>query len=316
MKSLNTAQAARGRFLTRRTCGNLAGLAMVSLLAANGSSAMGQTNSLTSLAATIASNGGDGSYLSYDYTTDGSFAGTSWSQNFTGLDASGHTQTMNFNGAAGALSDYGSLHCNASGTVTNTYYNAANPVYVNSSNQAVNPAGSPDSLFSVGRANFNDTLQYGGTFSPQYNVYYIFHVDGTNAPGGSSLTQLSVTISDSTTQTFTFSDLNDDETVATTEVPFGGADSQTVAIYLQAQFGAYPESDTDGSTDSGYSDFSDTATLSQIVVVDSHGNPVSGVTISSASGTVYPVPEPASIACMIPVAIFSITRRRRVAPRL
>jgi hypothetical protein len=74
--------------------------------------------------------------------------------------------------------------------------------------------------------------------------------------------------------------------------------------------------------------FGDTATLTQILVLDANGNPMSGVTITSASGTVYPlavppapsaVPEPAtlpliavSFAMLVGQAVWPAQRRRRV----
>lgn len=76
-----------------------------------------------------------------------------------------------------------------------------------------------------------------------------------------------------------------------------------------------------GQNYSGTSDFSFTATLAGIQVVDAAGNPVSGWTVTSGSGTVYPkitpaaTPEPGVttflLATGIPASLLAIRRRRR-----
>jgi hypothetical protein len=291
-------------------------LGMVAILGLTSSHARAD-NSLGDLSATILGNTAVSNYTTYDqydYTTDGSLATTSTSLNFTGLDGSGAPQTMVFTGSSGASALYGSLHSYASGTVTNTYYNASNPVYYNSNTNVTDPAGSPDYLESLGRANFVDTLSYGGTFASQYYASYIFHIDGTNSGDGSAFGDLSVAIAGNTAEQFIFSNGGDiSEDVATKMYPINAATPQDVEVYLQTQFVADTQDVPDGSTLSAESDFSDTVTLSEILVTDAQGVPVSGITFSSASGTSYPasVPEPASIAGMFPLALWINARRRQ-----
>jgi hypothetical protein len=68
-------------------------------------------------------------------------------------------------------------------------------------------------------------------------------------------------------------------------------------------------------TGTASADFFNTLVLSGLIVTDSNGNPVEGVTFSSASGTQYtvdgvaPVPEPSSIALLLVGLTTGVVRR-------
>ena len=103
---------------------------------------------------------------------------------------------------------------------------------------------------------------------------------------------------------------------ATTDVPINGQNPQAINVSFGTGFrvdltdGSIP----DGSNISSMAQFSDTLTLTGIEVVDANGNPVSGVTITSDSGTSYPmdVPEPGTYVLVVSAALLWFVGRRRV----
>ena len=80
-----------------------------------------------------------------------------------------------------------------------------------------------------------------------------------------------------------------------------------LAVSIEAQIGFVGLSElSDAFTTGGTVDFAETATLSDIEVFDANGNPVSDFTVSSQSGTHYPlssqvtgVPEPGTAALLL-----------------
>lgn len=121
---------------------------------------------------------------------------------FTGLDGAGNQQAMTFSSSATAQSDFGRLHVYTTGTVSNTYYNADNPLFSNANGDLNDPNGSPGGLVSLGFATFDDTLQFGGTaLQSGYKARYIFHVDGTNT-GTGTLADLDVHVDGNPDNTF------------------------------------------------------------------------------------------------------------------
>lgn len=254
----------------------------------------------------------------------GSPVSASYSGSFTGMDGSGNTRTMSFSGTASGSAQYGQLHASASGTVTNTYYNSANPAYVTynpaTGQQTINTAGSPDGFQSYSFASFQDTLQYGGALQSGYQARYIFHLEGTLS-GVDAFPTLGVTIGNNQTQSFTTSQTgNLSLDWATTDVPIDGQTPQLITVSFSTSFSLdlSTGSTPDGSNVSGMAQFSDTLTLATIEVVDANGNPVSGVTITSDSGTSYPmaVPEPSTWAALLSgTGFLAFVLRRRPGTR-
>ncbi len=260
------------------------------------------------------SNGVNGYTLVSESSSDGSYVSAQAAPSFTGLDRNGNTQTMTFNGFGNGSATYGGLHIQAGGTVTNTYYNATNPAYVNDDG-SVNPAGSPNYFNTNAYCTFNDTLQYGGTLQAGYQARYIFQVDGASS-GYGVLTNLEVSIAGNNEQTFSDNGLpgSFNATYATMDYPINGQTPQTVNVTLSGQFNLETSHVADGSTITGESNYSDTATLTGIEIVDANGNPVSGATVTSGSGTVYQevVPEPSTWAALLAgCAVLLVIQRRR-----
>ena len=97
------------------------------------------------------------------------------SASFSGLDSQGNPQTMSITGSAYSYADYGHVHAYGTGTITNPYYNAANPAYVNNDG-SVNLNGSPDTLSVHGNAGWADTFTYMGLQGTGYKVDYYFQL--------------------------------------------------------------------------------------------------------------------------------------------
>ena len=239
---------------------------------------------------------------------------------FKGMDHTGTMQTMTLMGQASASSSYGRLHSASAQTVTNTYYNAANPIYFNSNNNAVDPNGSPDVLATDSEASFTDILQYGGILQSGYQARYIFHVDGTNVGGGRTLVVLGVQIAMDATETFGSLDTGYLNTIWATGLhPVNGITPQAVHVDFGTLANVGTQDVADGSTVSNSSDFSSTLTLAGIELYDANGDLASGWTVTSASGTQYNtiqgsvVPEPGSMALLVGLASAGagLLRKRR-----
>lgn len=246
--------------------------------------------------------------LDFESSNTGALSVASIDRSFTGMDRSGTTQTMNFGGETRTSADFGRLRSFTTGTVTNTYYNSANPIYYNSGTNTTNPDGSPDGLVSLGFAIFDDTLQFGGSLEAGYKARYLFHIDGTNS-GYGALASLSVSLAGNPAENFFLATPGfHSQTFATKTYEINGSTPQTIHVQFSTQFVLNTFDVNDGSNISGTANFSATASLIEVQVVDSNGNPVSGVTYSSASGTTY-VPEPGALSVLFPA--FLLHKRRR-----
>ena len=301
-----------GKIKNRLAAGALLGSLSIFSLCASASVVVG--SSLFSISGVgFNQNGSFNHDLASASSSDATPSSASLDQDFTGMDRTGATRTMNFVGTNQAASTYGRLHLFASGTVTNNYYNAANPKAYNGTDNYNLTTGSPDGVYSLGFTGFTDTLQYGGSLQAGYTARYIFHVDGTNS-GQGALADLSFGIQGYSDESFFAFDPGFISTNwATQSYAINGITPQLVHVQFSNQFTMVNADNADGATISGASNFSSTLTLAAVEIRDANGNPVSGVTVSSDSGTVYPVnlPEPASLT-LAAVAMLALKRRRRI----
>lgn len=230
-------------------------------------------------------------YVQQVNSSTGASTTETYGTSFTGLDSSGDTQTMSFSGTSTGSAEYGNLHCYSTLSATNTYYNAANNPYATAS--GADTTGSPQNLFSLTFASFNDTLQYGGALQAGYKASYVFAVDGTNS-GTGALADLGVTIDGNPTESFFEGNLGPNTDIwATQQYAINGITPQQINVEFSNQVTFNLDQMTDGSNPVGTSDYSETATLQQINIYDANGNLVGGVTVQSGSGTHYQVaPEP------------------------
>lgn len=229
---------------------------------------------------------------------------------FTGLDGSGATQTMTYAGTTRTSSQFGRLHSYTELTASNIYYNAANPDYQHADG-SIDANGSPDGFTSLGFAGFNDTLHYGGTLQAGYKARYVFFCEGTNS-GPGCLADLAFQIDGYSAESFFSS--GDGQNVhfwGTQSYDINGITPQNVHVQFSNQVVFDLFNYADGLNLHGVSDYSSTLTLDHIEIVDANGALVSGVTVTSDSGTNYQVvPEPASIVA-VGFGLLCIARRRK-----
>jgi hypothetical protein len=183
----------------------------------------------------------------------------------------------------------------------------------------------------VASAETDDTITVGGG-TGVYSLSYIFSLDGTlNSSDSSALfpyfcTSLFIPAGqgiasyyclypgDSVANTFT---------LTYADLPFGGPVESVLNInaYIQATPMYIADEGTIGSdvvTADAHVNFGSTVHLDSVLITDSNGNPIPGVTISSASGYQYPldprnvVPEP---GCLAPLGLLALAGLRRRVDR-
>ncbi len=268
----------------------------------------------------------DGYLAVQDFHTvsDGSTVSASINKSFTGKNRAGATQTLNFSGSSIASSQYGRLHVYSNSTLTNSYYNATNSKYADYNGNVIDPNGSPTIFASDAAATFTDRLQFGGVLQSGYKARYIFHVDGLTA-GPRYGFVLAATVDGVQDITGSFDSGNVNTTWATMDFNVNGITPQDIHVEFDNLVAFDTSALTDGVNYSGLADFSTTAILTGIELIDSAGNLASGWTVSSASGTRYnaiqgtstAVPEPGAIALLIcggvSGGLIFVRRRRKLA---
>jgi hypothetical protein len=221
------------------------------------------------------------------------------SASFTGLDSSGNQQTMTIDGTAYSYSDYGHVHVYGAGTITNPYYNAANPVYVDDDGN-VNPDGSPDTLSVHGNAGWGDTFTYTGFAGAGYKVNYYFKLDGIVS--GDSAAGLNFSTSDPGSPSYNPRTTTGSELWITPWYDVNWGTPFDVFVDFFGGITSDVRSRPEGLTYTGVGNYSDTLTLAGIHIIDSNGNTVTDWNLTSLSGTNYPhfqpsaVPEPGSLS--------------------
>ncbi len=267
--------------------------------------------------------GTQGLFLDSHYVDGNAPISASAGGTFSGMDGAGNPQTMSWSGTAYGQADFGRLHVKTTGNLTNSYYSADNPYYLDTDGNILNPDGSPSTFSSLAFATFNDTLQFGGALEAGYQARYIFHVDGTNT-GTGAVADLAFDVIGIGSEGFFDFDLGfSSKTWATNTYEINGITPQQIHVQFSNQvvFDLYDL--TDGQDYSGLSDFSSTLTLAGIEVLNANGQSVSGWTVTSASGTVYnqilpgaqEVPEPGTLALFAGISTVGtgLYRRRRTS---
>jgi len=236
---------------------------------------------------------------------------------FTGNDRNGDLQQMTVDGTAYSSAGYGHMHVYGSGTVTNSYYNPTNQPFTDAQGN-VNPGGSPDLIAVHGNAGWTDTFTYTGLQGTGYKVNYYFNLVGTAT--GDTEAGLNFSTSDPNGPSY---NPRTSQGSALWITPFYQVDWNVPFDVFADFYGGmttYVSQKPDGSTYTATGNYADTLTLSGIQIVDANDNPVSGWSLTSASGTQYPLvtatPEPGSLALLFSVAsLGTLTGIRRLQKR-
>jgi hypothetical protein len=170
--------------------------------------------------------------------------------------------------------------------LANSYFNAANIPFANQHGGIANTNGSPTSLISLGFAWFDDTLQFGGELQSGYKARYVFQIHGTNS-GTGTFGALTFTIEGHPAENFFLYEPAYNTMWATQSYEVNGITPQRVQVQFSTQVVFDTRSLTDGGNYAGTSDFSSTAVLEAIEMVDQNNNPVYGWTVTAESGTEY-----------------------------
>jgi len=249
--------------------------------------------------------------LDEDISNTGDATHSSADISFTGMNRNGFQQTMRFVGETSNSAEYGRLRCFSSGTVTNLFNNPLNPIYYNSNTDVTNPNGVPDTFSSLGFSYFEDVLQFGGVLGDGYRARYIFRVDGTNS-GNGALANLVTSIANNPDEVFFAANTGfTSENWVTQTYAINGITPQSIRVQFSNQVVVDTFEYPDGSTITGRSDFSSTLTLARIEVVNANNELQTGWTVSSASGTNYPVPEPATMSVLTLGMLGILSKRKK-----
>ncbi len=235
---------------------------------------------------------------------------------FSGNDRGGNPQQMTLNGTAYSSATYGHMHVYGSGTVTNSYYNSANQPYTDQ-NGNVNANGSPDLLAVHGNAGWNDTFTYTGLQGTGYTVNYYFGLKGTAV--GDVEAGLNFSTSDPNAPSYNPRTSQGSALWITPAYQVNWGVPFDVSADFYGGMTTYVSQKPDRSTYTATGDYAHTLDLNGIQVLDSTGHPVTGWSLTSASGTQYPlgsaVPEPGGVAMAAGIAslctLFGLRRRCR-----
>ena len=196
---------------------------------------------------------------------------------------------------------------------------------------AIGLGGSEVAFAADAVAGLNDTITVSGG-TGIYSLSYIFSLDGTLdttdgallspqfcaalilAQGSTTSNSLCLGPGNVVPSTFT---------LTYTDLPFGGVINSTLQFNVDGSISAlFPEDvpTLGASTITGNmaANFGDTVHLISLLMTDSNGNPIRGVTISSQDGINYPldprnsaVPEPAWLTPLGLLSLAALLRRRR-----
>lgn len=251
--------------------------------------------------------------LDFEDSSVGSPVSAAATRSWSGLNGAENpaVQEMTLSATASASSAYGRLRTSVDGTIQNSFYNSENAAYYDGTGDP-NEEGSPSSFAIASYAGFTDVLSFGGGAQAGYKAKYTFFIHG-NASGSSIYSYLDCNIAGNLEEhTVDLSGGNVGYYWTTDAYEISALRNQEVKVDFSTQFLPSTFVYTDGSTITGRLDFSSTISLAAVQLFDTSGNRVSNYTVTGASGTAYPVPEPASMAALGLGAAAMLRRRRQV----
>jgi hypothetical protein len=230
-------------------------------------------------------------------------------QTVTGAGGSTHPLagggSLGFNGQASATASYNSLRASASGSLTNSFYDAAY--------DHANSTGIPQTYVSQGRADFTQTLQHGGT-AVNYTSTYALHVTGTISGNARAAVSITLTHASETPQTWFYDAVGNYDLIIYSQAYVHGAFAQEFSLSINTLYSFGTISLMDGGNYSGSANFGNTLEVVGIDVRDESGTLIPQGTISSDSGQTFniiSIPEPSSSLLAFLGAGFLFRRGRK-----
>ncbi len=267
-------------------------------------------------------NPGVGLWLDGRASNVGAPVQSSAERSFSGLNRAGQEATMHYSAESWASSPgFRRLHTRASGSLEGAFYNPDNTPYFDASdpdpaNWVVNKDGVPDFVASFGTAQFTDALYFDWGPSSPRTVRYIFAIRGElEGDVGECAAILSFTMTGTNPYLWITHAANPGpvfSVVGTDSIPVVRgiripatvrftATVQTdlhhvpdgIDLVASCDFSAINRHGHAWTTDSSRGQEGEyAAVLERIETMDEHGNPVNDVTVTSESGTVYPIGPP------------------------
>ena len=217
---------------------------------------------------------------------------------FTGLDRTGATRTMHFNGSSNAKAQFrpGStpaLHTYVTGALTNGFYNPSNPPFFDATENPDSPIldldGVPDTLDTYASATFTEILQWGGT-ATNYLAYYQFKIHGVVT--GDAIGYAAIMVETEGQRDYWSLPASGPGTYEgiwrSRGFPAGKGYPQTIKVTFFSAFNPMTEYLPDGISVNGTYDFGATISLEAIGVETETGGPVlDDWSVIADSGTTY-----------------------------
>ena len=219
---------------------------------------------------------------------------------FSGLNGAGSSDTLTWSGGAKAFVvvpfERPGLHVEAHASLLNTFYNVDNPPYFDATVNPpiIDPDGVPDNFYAYGKSGITEILSYGGFGASQYYARYIYRIHGHVSGDGFDSAYIVFQVGNNPLEFGMFEpNLPNGEVVAmysTQRYPVANGMSPEQKSNLYVWYEADTQNVDEGSNITGAFDFSQTVTLDHIEVVDEDNNPVSGWTVTAATGLDYDLP--------------------------
>jgi len=288
-------------------------LAIAGLLSLSQTAHAGWTSSASAAVLNPEVFSGGAATLDSNYVFDNSVASVSGSRTFSGANANGDAASMTFDYSARSQSTATAVKAYASASLSNGFYNAANPAYIQGfegwGDPIIDPDGVPTMLWVAASTFLGKQLSVSGSGSLSYITFDV-HVDGTIISGSSNnmVAGSSIRIGESPNgfvEGADFFDPQTNQTVSSGKINVSGGIAD---IWIEFSSGVIFDLEGDDQFSDPYLeatvDFFNTATIGTFYGYDANGNPVDLISVGSDDGqnfntlriTSNNVPEPESLA--------------------
>lgn len=222
------------------------------------------------------------------------------------LTIAGGSNELSFSGSGSAFANYSTLRTASSGTLLNSFFDST---YDPNSN----PDGIPQTYFTQSRAEFTQTLQYGGT-ATNYTSRYLLRLGGTIQGTGRAAVIVELTHAMETPQSWFYEANGSYDLAINSEAYIHGGSPQDFRLSISTLYSFGTAFLDDGSNYSGAANFGNTLEVLGIDLRDENGVLQDQGTITSDSGEMFAiiaVPEPSSFGLLLVAGVVWAARRRR-----